>query len=405
MPDYNFRAVSKTGDPYKGLIMAPTILKLEEELAKSGSVLIETYGREANGFGKTDINIFGPGVKNSELIDCFLTLKVLLKASVTIIDAFRIINQEIENDLFHGVISEIISSIEAGNFLSDTISEFPKVFSPHMVGMIRAGEQGGNLPEVLEEIVRYLEWQEELKQEVRQATLYPLMVLAGLSIFITVLFTFVVPRFIKLLTSLNVALPFPTRIVMSISELFVSSWWLLVPLAILIPMAIHFGRKRWEWLALSIDRLKLKLPLFGEINNMLAMSKFAFNFATLFKSGVSILQNLELCQELVGNKVVAKALKDSKRDVEGGMTLNDSLRRHDVFSPKALMMITVGESSGTLGPALQNVADFYNKEVPRKIKKIFGIMEPLIMLFLVSIVGFTAAAIILPIVSLFGGVR
>ena len=137
---------------------------------------------------------------------------------------------------------------------------------------------------------------------------------------------------------------------------------------------------------------------------MLTVSKFAYNFSTLFEAGVPVIQSLELCKHLVGNKVMEKALEEAKDGIEAGMQLNESLRRHEIIPKKTLLMITVGETSGNLGGALGNVAAYYTEEVPRRIKKVFSIMEPLVMLTLIGVVGFTAAAVFLPILSMFGAV-
>jgi type IV pilus assembly protein PilC len=339
------------------------------------------------------------------MIDFFLTLKGMLKAGVTLLESLRTIGKEVDNPFFRKTINEVISSVEAGKLFSDSLAGYKRIFSDHVIGMIKAGECGGTLPETFGELVRYLEWQESIKADVRQATFYPITVLIALLGFITVLFTFVVPRFIKLLASLKVALPFPTRLVMSTSDFFVATWWIWLFAGVFFPIAVKYARKKWEWFAVAFDKFKLNIVIFGELNRMLVISRFAHNFAALFKSGVPILQNLELCLGLVGSKVLEKALGDARADIEGGMPLHESLRKHDVFPAKALMMISVGETSGDLGGALDNVASYYNEEIPRRIKKVFAVMEPLIMLFLISIVGFSAVAIILPILSLFGNIK
>lgn len=387
-----------------GTMAAPDISTLEARLEETGSVLIEIIDPEDKGIG-ANFSLIKPSVKPKELVDFFLTLKGMVKAGVTLLEALKILAKEVENPYFCKAIEDVISSIEGGKLFSESLAKYPKIFSNHILGMVTAGEHSGRLAETFEDMVHFLEWQESLKSDIKQATLYPITVLIALLLFITVLFTFVVPKFIKLLTSLKVALPVPTRIVMGASDFLVSTWWIWLIVGIMTPIAIKYARARWESFAYSMDSMKLKIPVFGELNRMLTISRFAHNFSALFKSGIPILRNLELCSGLVGNKVMEKALSDAKFEIEGGMPLHESLRNHDVFSSKALMMISVGESSGDLGGALDNVAGYYNDEIPRKIKKVFGIMEPLIMLFLISIVGFTAVSIILPILSLFGNIK
>ncbi len=405
MPDYFYRAVDRAGSPIRGTITSPSPAALEAKLAEAGSVLVEILNPEDEGLGQTKITIFKPNVKARELIDFLVTLRGLVKAGVTLLDALNTIGKEVENPYFKDALKDIVSSVEGGNQFNAALGSHPRIFSEHFVGMVKAGELSGNMPETFGELIRHLENQEALKADVKQATLYPVAVLIALGLFITVLFTFVVPKFITLLTSLNVPLPMPTRIVMGLSDFFMASWWVLALFGGLTPVLYKYATRRWEGFAFAVDNMKMNVAVFGELNRMLAISKFAYNFSALFKSGVPILQTLELCEPIMKNKVMELALREARTDIAGGMQLHESLKKHDVFSSKALMMITVGESSGDLGGALENLANYYNEDVPRRMKKIFGIMEPAIMLFLIGIVGFTAVSIILPILSLFGSIK
>ncbi len=404
MPEYNYRGVNRTGKRIRGIMAASNIIALESELAKSGSVLIEAEeNAEVESVG-TNISIFNRGPKDRELIDFFITLTSLLKAGVTLVDGLKAIKDEVESPVFGNIVSDIVTTIEEGGQFTDALARHPKVFSDHILGVVKAGETGGKLEEIFEELVRYLEWQVSLKANIKQATIYPITVLIALSVLILILFTFVVPKFSELLTSLNIPLPFPTRMVMGISTLFVSSWWILLLALVITAVSFRYLRRHWDWFALAFDKFKLKIMVFGELNRMLTVSKFAYNFSTLFEAGVPVIQSLDLCRKLVGNRVMEKALEDAKEGIEAGMQLNESLRKHEIIPKKTLLMITVGETSGNLGGALGNVATYYTEEVPRRIKKVFSIMEPLVMLTLIGIVGFTAAAVFLPILSMFGAV-
>ncbi len=405
MPDYNYRGVNRTGKRIRGIITAPDIIALESELAKSGSVLIEADENAEAKSGDTNISFFSRGPKDRELIDFFITLNSLLKAGVTLLDGLRAVKEEVESSVFNNVVSEIVATIEDGGQFADALAKHPKVFSAHILGVVSAGEVGGKLDEIFEELVRYLEWQVSLKANIKQATIYPITVLVALSALILILFTFVVPRFSELLISLNIPLPFPTRMVMSISDFFVVAWWVLLLVGVITAVSLRYMRRYWGRFTLAFDTFKLKIMVFGELNRMLTVSKFAFNFSTLFEAGVPILQSLDLCKHLVGNKVMENALEEAKEDIKAGMQLNESLRKHEIIPKKTLLMITVGEMSGDLGGALGNVANYYTEEVPRRIKKVFSIMEPLVMLTLIGIVGFTAAAVILPILSMFGAMK
>lgn len=402
MPDYNYRGVNRTGKRIKGIITAPDIMALESELAQTGGVVIEAVEREEEESGNTNISFFNRGPKARELIDFFNTMSSLLKAGVTLIDGLEAVKEELGSQVFSNIVGDMVSTIEAGGQFSDAIAKYPAVFTGNILGLVRAGEAGGKLQEIFEELVRYLEWQTSLKANVKQATIYPVTVLVALFSLILIVFTFVVPEFAKLLTSLNIPLPFPTRMVMFISNFFVAAWWILLLVGVIMAVSLKYMRRYWDWFSLAFDKFKLNIMVFGEINRILTVSNFTYNFSTLFEAGVPIIHSLDLCKNLVGNKVMENALEVAKNDIEGGLQLNESLRKHKIFPKKTMLMITVGETSGDLGGALSNVARFYTEEIPRRIKKIFSIMEPLIMLTLIGVVGFVAIAIILPMLGLFG---
>ncbi|MCP4414672.1 MAG: hypothetical protein GY808_19115, partial [Gammaproteobacteria bacterium] len=181
MPDYNYRGVNRTGKRIRGIITAPDVIALESELAKSGSVLIEVEKNAEVESGDSNISFFSRGPKERELIDFFITLKSLLKAGVTLLDALRAVREEVESPVFNNIIDDMVTTIEEGGQFTDALSRHPKVFSGHILGVIKAGEIGGKLDEIFEELVRYLEWQVSLKANIKQATIYPVTVLIALT--------------------------------------------------------------------------------------------------------------------------------------------------------------------------------------------------------------------------------
>jgi type II secretory pathway component PulF len=170
-------------------------------------------------------------------------------------------------------------------------------------------------------------------------------------------------------------------------------------------VGVPLGRRLWRGFALALDQLKLRLPIFGELNLMLAVSRFTHNFAIMYRSGLPILQTLELCQRLVGNAVMEQAVARVLEDVKTGRTLSEALRRQEVFPAMVLRMVVMGETTGNLDHALENVSEYYNDIIPRRIKKIFTVLEPALMLFLIGMVGAVALSIYLPILTLMGNIR
>jgi type IV pilus assembly protein PilC len=183
----------------------------------------------------------------------------------------------------------------------------------------------------------------------------------------------------------------------------VNNWYFWMPMLLAIPLAWWVGRNYIPGFSSWRDGIILELPILGELLQMLALSKFVQNFAVLYRADIPILQCFTLCQGLVGNRVVAQALQEAQQDIAEGASIHESLSRHAIFPPMMIQMIAVGETTGQLPKTLMNVADFYNREIPRRIKKIFAILEPVITLGLIAIVGIIALALFMPMMSLMGG--
>jgi type IV pilus assembly protein PilC len=296
--------------------------------------------------------------------------------------------------------------IEAGLQFHEALRKYPGTFSPHFVSAVRAGELSSKLPETLGDLKDYLEWADKVISDVRQATMYPAIVLGVILVFMAFLFTFIIPKFAELLDKLHVPQPLLTRMVLTTSDLVRHTWWAWLPAMIFLFVGVPLARKISPKFALAVDRWKLRLPVFGELNLMLALSKFSHNLAILYRSGISIIEALKLCQQgLIGNLYVEQAVGEMSKDVQNGSTISEAMQRQPVFSAMLVRMVTMGENTGNLDKALENVSDYYNDTIPRRIKKLFTMMEPALMLFLIFTVGVIALAIYLPILSLMGHLR
>ena len=329
----------------------------------------------------------------------------LSQAGVPTLSSLITLAQESSNPPFGNVLNKVWRTVETGVPLHTAMSQYPRVFPQLVVNLVQAGEESGTLPETFMELQRYLEWVERMKGEVRQAMIYPATILSAvLSLFI-LMFTFVIPRFTPILESLNVPLPFITVAVLALSKFMENTWWLWAMLLVGVPIGVWLSKTRLPGFALLWDAWMLKVPIFGPLKSMLALSRFTHNFGVLYKAGIPVLQGLSLCQRLVGNQVIARALKRVERDVSEGATISNALRQHPVFPSILIQMVSVGEAAGRLDQTLMHVAHYYNEEIPRRVKKIFGIMEPMITVGLIGTVGIVAVSIFLPMMSLMGGMR
>jgi len=374
---------------------------LQSQLEREGLWLVEAKeAAKTSSAKKTKIN----KARRQQLIFFAIHMNSLLDAGVHVSPAIKGFAEQVQDPQFRAVVQAVWRRIESGTLLHEALKEHPSYFPDEVAQLVRAGEESGTLPNTFGEIRRYLEWMDRMLADVRQATLYPTIVLTGLFFFIILLFTFVIPRFSTVLVSLNVPLPLPTIIIMKISEVLGETWMFWIGGALLLIAILVFGRQSPQ-MAYKIDEIKMKLPIFGEMVKILAISRFTQNFGVLFRSGVPILRCLRLCQSLVGNRVIEKALAETEKGVSEGVPLSKCLSRHSVFPPMVLQMVSVGESAGKLGQTLTHVADYYNEEIPRRMKRIFGTIEPLVTVGLIALLGFVAVSIFLPMMSLVGGIR
>ena len=411
MPVYSYSAVNDKGKTTRGVMAAHSEPDLEEKLRTAGRWLLDAK-LEKPSAGAGSAKKSGKGwsltrrkTSRRDLIEFCTLMTFQTRVGVPMVTALEVASQDCQNPYFRQVLGGIKSHIESGLLFCEALGKYPKVFSPHFVSMVRAGENSSKLPETFADQREYLEWLERIVADVRQASLYPAILLVLMTGFVLFLFSSIIPKFADLLTSLKVPLPLLTQIIFGLGTFCKATWWIWLPGLLLLVIGVLAGRRYSTRMAFFLDALKLRLPVLGELNWMLAMSRFTHNLSVLYGSGVIILNALELCGSLVGNRVVEKAVKEVTQDVKEGMPISEAMRKHPVFPPLLLRMVVMGETTGSLDAALDNVASYYNEIIPRKIKKVFAVLEPMLMLFIIGLVGCVALAIYMPILSLMGAIR
>lgn len=400
MPLFNYIAIDGVGRKCRGQMEAASEAALESLLEKQGRWLAEARaGAVVTHSKRRQCKIKVP---RRHLIEFFLQLGIQLKAGIPIFSALAFGATECVHTGFRFVQKDLLDRVQAGEPLSEAMAEYPRVFPPMVINLMRSGEASGRMPETCRELHQHYEWLDRVVADVRQALIYPSFVLLSTIGFVFVLFTFLVPRFAVLLTELKVPLPLLTQIMMGLSDSMVAHWpWILfLPPSFLVAMR---SLCRWSpGLALGWDRCKLALPVFGPLNRLIGLSRFAHNVAVLYRAGIPLLESLRLCRGLMGNLVLSRAVEQIEAGVNEGVPMHEIMARQQVFSKLILQMVMVGENTGQLGEALQNVADYYNDVIPRQIKKIFTILEPAMILCLIALVGVVALSIFLPIANLLG---
>ncbi|MCX8128246.1 MAG: type II secretion system F family protein [Synergistetes bacterium] len=329
-------------------------------------------------------------------------LSTMIKAGMTVVAALDILSQQTANRNLRMALRFIKRDVEEGSSLAEAMSKHEELFDELYVNLIKAGEAGGVLDEVLERLASHLERESALTMRIKTAMRYPVFVLSLAIIIIFMLVTFIVPRFVSILESIGVPLPAPTRILMSFTHWLEFNYYklLLIPLFLWILVKLL---KRHEKTSFFIDNIKLKLPIIGKLTYKVAMVRFSRTLAVLSAAAVPVLDSIEMVSKVVGNKVISKAVASAKDRVQEGQSLAESILVTGIFPPMLTHMMAVGEETGNLDEMLHKVADFYDEEIDNDIKGISSLIEPVLVVFIGLVVGFIAISVFMPLFQLIGG--
>lgn len=342
----------------------------------------------------------GKKVKDKDIVVFTRQFSTMIDAGLPLVQALDILSTQVENKSFGKTLSLIKEDVEGGSTYADALRKHPRVFSELYANMVAAGESGGILDTILNRLAGYIEKAMKLKKKVKGALTYPVTISAVAIIVVVVIMVFVVPTFAKMFTALGGILPLPTRIVIIVSD-FLKGTGGLVTFVSFVGAVVFTSRFRKTQKGKKVtDAILLKLPIFGVLLNKVAISKFTRTMGTLISSGVPILDGLEITAKTAGNKVIEEAVMEVRSSVSEGATLSEPLMKQKVFPPMVNHMIAVGESTGALDTMMSKIADFYDDEVDNAVNNLTAMMEPLLMVFLGTTVGFIIVAMYLPIFKL-----
>jgi type IV pilus assembly protein PilC len=323
----------------------------------------------------------------------------MINAGLPLVQCLEILSTQSENKVLRETVGEVKTQVEAGSTFSDALRRHPKVFDDLYVNLVHAGEVGGLLDTILTRLAQYIEKAMKLKGAIKSAMIYPAAILGVAVVVITVLMIWVIPIFAKMFNELSggkMGLPGPTQLVIDISNMFTSYWYVMLGSIV----AIIFGIKKYYATAqgrMAIDKFLLKTPVFGDLIRKASVAKFTRTLGTLLASGVPLLDGLAICAKTAGNKVIEMTLVNARVSISGGKTIADPLAASGVFPKMVTHMIAVGESTGALDAMLGKIADFYEDEVDSAVAALTSLLEPIMMIFLGIVIGFIVIAMYLPI--------
>lgn len=401
MPEYRYRSVDGKGRSVAGVANASDEDGLATLLQGQGLTLIDSAPAktdapaDAKAGAETPKQVNKIAVKRQELIRFTYNLHAIFSAGVPIVKGIQSLRDEAaqaENP-FEEVLDGLIARLESGESFSESLKTFPNVFPDLYVHLIAAGEASGNLESILIDIAENLEWQEEIKQTLKQATIYPSVILAAVIGLIALLLLFVIPKFTDIFAKMSIELPTPMRIMIALGE-FSNNHWDHVLIGTGIFVAGLFFYRRSAHGAQTIERLKVKIPLFGPVVLKIGIARFTKNLAILNNSGITITESLMISEKIAGNPLLEDAIRLARDRIMQGDSLTQALGASPVFPVLVRNMVSVGEESGKLGASLQRISEFYDREVKLSLKRAFAVLEPAITVFLAALVGAIAIAIV-----------
>ena len=342
---------------------------------------------------------FGEKVKTKDLSIFTRQFATMIDAGLPIVQCLDILGEQSESKLLRNTVRTIRQDVEGGATLADALRKHPKIFDALYINMVEAGEAGGVLNTVLNRIALFIEKANKLKKKVKGAMIYPCAIIAVAVIVVSILLIFVIPVFAELYGSMGKALPAPTQITINISNWFVASWYYLLLALGGVVAAVRFYYQSDQG-RINIDGLLLRLPVIGDMLRKVAVARFSQNMAILLSSGVPILEGLAITARTAGNKVVEKAIMDSRVSISQGKTVAEPLAESKIFPPMVCHMVAVGETTGGLDGMLRKIAEFYEEEVDDAVASLTALMEPMIMVVLGVILGGLVISMYLPIFQL-----
>ncbi len=396
---YDYKAVSAEGRMVFGRIDAINIVDLEMRLKRMDLDLVTGKAIDQQKlFGKRKI-------PRPDLINFCFHLDQLTRAGVPILEGLADLRDSIENPRFREVIAGLIEGIEGGQTLSLAMADHPTVFNPVFVNLIRAGEATGQLPDVLSSLTESLKWEDELASHTKKLLMYPAFVGTVVISATFFLMIYMVPQLKMFVKNMGQTLPPQTQLLFFISDLLVAYWWAFLLLPILFVSGLITTLRSNPLARLRFDAVKLRLPVLGPILNKIILSRFANTFAMLYAAGIPILESIRTTQDIVGNRVVRKALRRVEQSIREGQNVANAFHDAGLFPPLVVRMLRVGENTGGLDKALLNVSYFYNRDVKESVEKAQTLIEPILTVFMGMLLGWIMLSVLGPIYDVIGKIK
>jgi type II secretion system protein F len=398
MRQFKYKAKDSRKEMTTGILEAETEQEALAKLSEMGYFPLSIEREETSSQGQNDPFSLGfvSRIRRRDITYFTRQLADLLEAGLPLMRALDVLWEQTESRRLQEVLASLASQVREGKSFSEALTLYPKIFSNLYVNMVKSGELGGMLSEVLARLADFSERAEELRAKVRAALAYPILILFVGMATVAVLLIFVVPKLVSLFQDVGQTLPLPTQILVEVSQGLVHYWWVIFSLVGLSVFLLRRGRLS-QGVRLAMDGVKLRLPVWGSLIKKVEIASFARSLATLLGHGVPILQAMQVVVQATENELLKGEFKRIGEQLKGGTTLSQEIRRGRLFPPLVTNMVAVGEEAGTLDRSLLKIADTYEREADRAMKLMTALVEPVMILVMGSIVGFIVISMLMPI--------
>ncbi|MBT8433729.1 MAG: type II secretion system F family protein [Gammaproteobacteria bacterium] len=392
MPLYKYKAIDATGKFISGSLDAGNSNDLEVRLEKMEMDLVTFKQKDpgADLFGRNKIS-------RRDLINFSFYLEQLTRAGVPILEGLADLRDGEENPTFRDVITGLIEAIEGGNSFSQALELYPKIFDNVFVSLIRVGERSGKMSEVLVDITETLKWQDELLAKAKKIVTYPAVIGTLVMSVIMFLMIFIVPDIMDAIVGLGGEIPIETRALMATSDFLINFWYVVIAAPFVIYFALRYSYKTSSAARFKLDGMALKLPIVGEVNEKIKISRFTRYFSLMFASGITVLDAINLSKDVLSNTVLEDGIDRAWQQISEGSSISEAFKNIGIFPPLVVRMLRVGESSGQMDKSLNNVSYFFDRDINDSIEKMEPVMQTALMATIGAIVLWLALSVLGPI--------
>jgi len=399
MAIYQYKGLDKTGKEIKNTVTSETLAQAKAKIRSLGVMLIDIKEQKSGSEKKASSFNFGGNVSTEDLSLMTRQLATLIKAKIQIVESFSALVDQTENQRLKVVLSEVKQKVNEGSSLAKALSDYPKIFNNVYVNMVEAGESSGTLEVVLLKLADFTEAQVKLKNKLKGAMTYPMIMVVVGSVMMGIIFIFVIPKITKIFISMKRELPLQTKICIWISHFLQSYWWLVILGAfgsyVLFKKYINSKSGKSKW-----DAIVLKLPIAGPLVTMVNVSRFCSTLATLLNSGVNIMTSMKIVKNLISNVHMQSAVEEARMQIQEGASMVGPLVRSKLFPSMVTHMIRLGEKSGEMEEMLEIVAENYEDQVDAKLSGLTSILEPIMMVGMGLAVAFIVFSVVVPMMEL-----